>query len=150
MTIYFYTKNDPFFEFSNFAPYGIEIDGVWWDTIEHYFQAQKFDSMEYRERIRRARTPKDAAALGRSREVPIRSDWEAAKVEIMRAAILRKFRTHESPRQLLLSTKDEEIVENSPGDFFWGAGSDGTGLNKLGSILMEIRDQLRRESADTQ
>ncbi len=52
--IYFFTKNDPFYEFSNFAPFGVEEDGLYWPTVEHYFQAQKFTDPAYREKIRRA------------------------------------------------------------------------------------------------
>ncbi|HKC73877.1 MAG TPA: NADAR family protein, partial [Chloroflexota bacterium] len=43
MTIYFYsTREKPYGCFSNFSPHGFELDGVWWPTSEHYFQAQKF------------------------------------------------------------------------------------------------------------
>ncbi len=43
MTIYVYSQTDPFGELSNFAPFGVEIDGLWWPTVEHYFQARKFE-----------------------------------------------------------------------------------------------------------
>ena len=61
----------------------------------------------------------------------------------MRRAVLRKFETHAALRALLLSTGDEEIVENAPGDFYWGCGADGSGRNMLGRILMETREILR-------
>ena len=32
--------------------------------------------------------------MGRSREHPIRSDWEQAKDDVMRTAVRRKFETH--------------------------------------------------------
>src|SRR6266566_10027691 len=47
MTIYFYgSKGQPYGCFSNFSPHGFELDGTWWPTSEHYFQAQKL--MPYR------------------------------------------------------------------------------------------------------
>jgi len=52
MTIYFYTTNNEFGEFSNFSKHGVELDGLWWKTTEHYFQAQKFLDQEYKEKIR--------------------------------------------------------------------------------------------------
>ncbi len=61
----------------------------------------------------------------------------------MRKAVLRKFETHKDIRDILLSTDNEEIVENSPIDFYWGCGSDGSGKNMLGIILMEVREILR-------
>ena len=143
MTIYFYAQTDAYAEFSNFAPFGVEMDGVWWTTVEHYFQAQKFDNADYAEQIRRARKPKDAKALGMTRHLPLRPDWEDIKVDVMRAAVMCKFRTHPAPRALLLSTGTEDIVENAPMDAFWGCGPDGQGLNWLGRILMEVRSTLR-------
>lgn len=144
MTIYFYTKTDEYGDFSNFSKHGIEVNGLWWPTVEHFFQAQKFKDAEYQERIRNAYTPKQAAELGRSRKMPIRSDWESTKDQIMFAAVLKKFQTHNKLANLLLSTGSQDIVENAPGDYYWGIGRDGTGLNVLGKILCSVRDQLRQ------
>lgn len=145
MTIYFYTTNDQYGEFSNFSKYGIELDGLWWPTSEHYFQAQKFTDPEYQEKIRRAPDPKTAANLGRSRDVPIREDWEQVKDDVMRAAVLKKFQTHPKLLNLLLGTGDSRLVENAPGDYYWGCGADGSGKNRLGQILVEVRQQLRKQ-----
>ena len=35
-----------------------------------------------------------------------------------------------------------QVVEAAPHDFFWGCGTDGRGFNKLGRLLMELRDWL--------
>ena len=56
-----------------------------------------------------------------------------------------KFKTHPELRELLIATGDELLVERSPIDFYWGCGEDGSGLNRLGAILMEIRAELRAE-----
>ena len=143
MPILFYSTRGEYGPFSNFSKHGVEMDGQWYRTTEHYFQSQKFDNPEYRERIRIAHTPKDAARLGRSRKVRLRPDWEKVKDGIMFDAVLKKFETHDEIRDLLLSTGDEEIIENAPGDYYWGCGKDGTGKNKLGLILMEVRERLR-------
>ena len=145
-TIYFYSLREPFGEFSNFAPWGIEMDGEWWLTVEHYFQAQKFDNIAYRDQICAASDPKRAADMGRSRAHPLRADWEQVKDEVMLRTVLVKFQTHSALRDLLLSTGDKPIVENAPGDYYWGCGKDGTGRNRLGQILMQVRERLRGES----
>src|SRR5262249_60400178 len=106
-------------------------------------QAQKFAGNEHQLRIDRAKTPKEAARLGRDRSVRLRRDWESAKDDVMRRAVLRKFETHQDIRDVLLGTGDEELVENAPGDYYWGCGADGSGQNKLGKILMEVRSILR-------
>ncbi|KAG2454456.1 hypothetical protein HYH02_001475 [Chlamydomonas schloesseri] len=38
-----------------------------------------------------------------------------------------------------------ELVEASPHDYFWGAGYERTGQNKLGRLLMQVRDELLSE-----
>lgn len=144
--IYFYTPRDKYGEFSNFARFGVEMEGQWWKTVEHYFQSRKFHDRDYREKIRAAATPKEAAALGRSRRMAIREDWEQVKDGIMKAAVLKKFQTHANLRAMLLSTGEREIVENSPVDDYWGCGRDGSGKNRLGRILVEVREELRRAS----
>ena len=144
-TIYFYIKHEAYGEFSNFAPYGIEMNNLWWPTVEHYFQAQKFEDENYQEKIRTASKARDAANLGRSRKLPIRTDWEEVKEQIMYETVLKKFQTHKNLRKLLLDTENFKIVENSPIDYYWGCGQDGTGLNKLGEILMQVREELRND-----
>ncbi|GHO58965.1 NADAR family protein [Ktedonobacter robiniae] len=143
MPIYFYTAHEePHGCFSNFSRHGIDLDGAWWPTVEHYFQAQKFAGTPYANKIRIAFTPKQAADLGRSRQHPLRPDWEQVKDEIMLKAVRRKFELHTQLRKLLLATGAEELIENAPSDYYWGCGSDGSGQNKLGQLLMRIRMEL--------
>ena len=143
-TIYFYAQTDDYAEFSNFAPFGLAVDGLWWTTVEHYFQAQKFHDSGYREKIRHARRPKDAKNLGMTRQPPLRSDWETVKDGVMLEAVRIKFQTHAKLARLLLLTGECMIVENAPMDSYWGCGPDGSGLNKLGRILMTVREELQR------
>jgi len=143
--IAFYRVGDEWGEFSNFASFPIRLDGKIWPTSEHYFQAQKFGDPAYREKIRRTAPPMEAALLGRSRRQRLRRDWESVKDGVMRKAVLAKFTQHESLRQLLLSSGDAKLVEHTGNDSYWGDGGDGKGRNMLGHILMEVREQLRRE-----
>lgn len=146
MTIYFYSAREiPYGCFSNFSPHGFELDGRYWRTSEHYFQAQKFAGTPHEEEIRRAASPKIAANMGRSRQRPLRQDWESVKDNIMRKAVLQKFSTHADIRAVLLATDEEDIVENAPSDYYWGCGADGSGQNKLGKILMEVRAVLKNQ-----
>ena len=147
MTIYFYVEREkPYGCFSNFSAHGFLLDELYWTTSEHYFQAQKFIDTPYLEKVRQAKTPKDAANMGRNRSLPLRSEWEQVKDDAMRKAVLQKFKTHADIREILLATEDEVLVENSPFDYYWGCGKDGSGKNKLGQILMEVRQVMRLES----
>ncbi|YAF98624.1 MAG: NADAR family protein [Nodularia sp. CChRGM 3473] len=143
MTMYFYSDREQYGCFSNFSSHSFELDNLYWYTSEHYFQAQKFIGTFHVEQIRLVKTPKDAAKMGREKSRPLRQDWEKVKDDVMRKAVRRKFETHKDIRDILLSTDNEEIVENSPIDFYWGCGADGSGKNMLGIILMEVREILR-------
>lgn len=142
--INFYRTGEPFGEFSNFADFPIQLEGREWPTTEHYFQAQKFAGTHHEEAIRLAASPSAAARMGRERSRPLRRDWESVKDDIMREAVLAKFEQHPDLLSLLLSTGDAEIVEHTRNDSYWGDGGDGSGLNMLGRILVEIRERLRR------
>lgn len=144
MAISFYSaREEPYGCFSNFSPHGVHLDGEWWPTTEHYFQAQKFTDPAQQAQIRRAHSPKEAAERGRDRRRPLRKDWEKVKDEVMRRAVHCKFETHAEIRTILMDTGDEEIVENAPHDYYWGCGKLGGGQNMLGIILMEVRAALR-------
>jgi N-glycosidase YbiA len=142
-TIRFYNVSDPYGCFSNFAPYPIKLKGKVWPTSEHYFQAQKFAGTEHEEAIRREPSPMIAARMGRSRQRPLRHDWESVKDNVMREAVLAKFTQHPDLQEILLGTGDALLVEHTEKDRYWADGGDGSGKNRLGKILMEIRRQLR-------
>lgn len=131
-------------EFSNFANYGFQENGVYWKTVEHYFQAMKFpgDSL-YQEKIRFQTHAKDAKKLGQTRKIPIRSDWEQIKVKVMAHAVKAKFDNSQHLRYILDSTGESILVENAPNDYIWGCGKRGTGNNYLGKILMKLRTYYR-------
>ena len=140
--IKFYSQNDEYGEFSNFAAYPIVLKKNRWPTTEHYFQAQKFKDSQHLEQIRKANSPMIAARLGRDRTKKLRKDWESVKDNIMYDALLAKFTQHEDLKQLLLSTGDAKLIEHTSNDSYWGDGGHGRGRNILGIILMRVRDEL--------
>jgi ribA/ribD-fused uncharacterized protein len=140
----FYSTREEYGCFSNFAAAPIRLKGKLWPTSEHYFQAQKFAGTPREEEIRRAKSPAVAARMGRSRKHRLRPDWEKVKDAVMREAVLAKFTQHGDLRAVLLATGDAVLVEHTANDSYWGDGGDGSGLNRLGQILMSVRDHLRQ------
>lgn len=87
--------------------------------------------------------PSEAKSLGR--RIQLRDDWEIAKNSIMYDVCRAKFAQNPSLAKLLLETGDCELVEgNTWNDKIWGV-CDGEGENRLGKILMKIREELRGE-----
>lgn len=175
MSILFYEKGNPYYEFSNFYPSPITLNNSSYPTVEHFFQAQKFlgpnastADREYALWIMTADTPNKAFILANQRRKggyaanwnhsknnPVklndlittylergahpREDWESVKDNIMRQGIWAKFTQNPNLTNTLIGTGNNPIAENSPRDAYWGIGSDGSGLNMLGKILMEAR-----------
>jgi len=139
----FYGVKDPHGELSNFAPFPVRLKDRVWPTSEHYFQAQKFAGTEHEEAIRRAAGPMIAARMGRSRKRPLRPDWEQVKDAVMLEALRAKFEQHPELQRRLLQTGDAELVEHTKNDLYWADGGDGSGLNRLGRLLMQVRSELK-------
>jgi N-glycosidase YbiA len=140
--IKFYSVNDDYGEFSNFALYPIKIKGKKWPTSEHYFQAMKFESNKDQKDILNAKTPMEAARKGRDRKRKIKRNWESMKESVMRDALIAKFNQHASLRALLLATNDAKLIEHTENDAYWGDGGDGKGKNRLGILLMKVREEI--------
>ena len=171
-TIRFYeAKEQPYGAFCNYFISPITINGKRYQSVEHYFQSQKFHGVDekFEEVVRTAATPHQAKILARMQTAGgykwrttlnavilqyqrkgtrLRSDWESVKESVMLDGLRAKFSQHSRLEKLLLSTGDSSIVEASPRDSFWGCGADGKGQNKLGLLLMQVRSARRSSVND--
>ena len=132
---------------SNFYEAPITYEELTYRNNEAAFQAAKvtFD----RERFVNL-DPSAAKALGR--KVQLRSDWESVKDNVMYEVCKAKFSQNEDLKDKLLATGDEYLEEGTTGwhDNIWGNCScekckDIPGENRLGKILMRVREELRNE-----
>lgn len=144
--IYFYSTQSEYGCFSNFSRHSFHLEGRKWATSEHYFQAQKFiNSADHMEKVFQAKTPREAAKLGRDRSSPLREDWEQVKDDVMKRALYAKFKQNKDILVILLSTGNKYLIEETTDDYYWGCGTEKMGLNRLGTLLMEVRELLRKE-----
>jgi ribA/ribD-fused uncharacterized protein len=90
-----------------------------WPTSEHYFQAQKFVDTPHEEELRQTPTPMQVAEQGRSRNRPLRSDWQQVKDQVMYDAVFAKFDQHRDLKEILLQTNDALLVEHTTNDSYW-------------------------------
>lgn len=132
-----------------FSPFSFELDGCHWPTVEHYFQAMKFDDKSAREKIRSASTPEQARKRGRNRLRRPRKDWKTLKTIVMTRGLYIRAKTHPAIADALLATENRKLVENSSYDYFWGCGRDRRGQNQYGKVLMNVREKLRSETGST-
>jgi N-glycosidase YbiA len=157
--ILFFKRDREIFGFlSNYYDAPITIDGEAWRSTEFYYQAQKSHDPEYREVVRNAKSADHAKGIGsdprrskkarkrswfHGRHDALRTDWHDVKLTVMETAVRAKFHLNPQLQALLLATGDAELVEDSAHDPFWGVGRDGRGENRMGRLLMKVRQELR-------
>lgn len=125
---------------SNFYPCLIEFEGATYPSVEHAYQASKFEDPALRAAIKAAPTAASAKRLGKSRGM--KKNHGVNRIQIMTDLIRKKFQESEL-RSRLLETMNHELIEgNNWGDTFWGVCS-GVGENHLGKILIQVRKELQ-------
>ena len=143
--IRFYHSDQLWGQLSNFSRHAVFLLDRVWPTAEHFYQAQKFAGTPNEEAIRRCPSPmlaKRSATAARG-EYP-RSDWPKVKEDVMFMVLRAKFAQHPDLRMLLFESGDRKLVEHTEEDAYWGDAGDGSGQNRLGHLLMQVRDELRR------
>ena len=129
---------DDYWFLSNFSEYPVYYQGRIWPTAEHAYQAMKTSDLDLQEEIRKAATPGIAKKKGR--KVKLRKGWEALKYHIMTESVMSKFKQNPDIAKKLVETGDAHLAEgNDWGDTYWGT-VNGKGQNKLGHILMYVRN----------
>ena len=125
---------------SNFYESPVTWNGLTYLNNEAAFQSAKtFSDRECFTNL----DPSSAKKLGR--KVQLRNDWEKVKFDIMYEICKAKFSQNEELRNMLMATGVEYLEEgNTWGDRIWGTVND-IGENRLGKILMRVREELRSE-----
>lgn len=147
--IRFGRRNGIYPEFSNFWNCRVRWNGYVYSNTEAIFQAQKTLNEEEQLKFTNL-TGGQAKKLGRS--VSLRSDWESVKFQVMCDIVYAKFSQNEKLKELLLSTGDEYIVEDTSywHDNQWGyctceRCSNKQSKNMLGLALMFTRAKLMND-----
>lgn len=134
---------------SNFFTAPMVIDGRSFKTNEHFFQASKALDEETFEIIRNLKTPAETKRMGR--DIKLKKNWDNIKNDVMLKGLRVKFAIPELRKQLL-DTGDAPLIEgNNWHDQYWGrcdcSQHGGVGENWLGRLLMQLRDEIRKETA---
>ena len=122
---------------SNFYEASVTWDGITYKNNEAAFQAQKCPSRAHEFS---SLSPNIAKSLGR--RVLLRSDWEQIKEQVMYEICVAKFTQNPDLMSQLLQTEGTIEEGNYWHDTTWGVDlKTGQGHNKLGKILMRIREE---------
>lgn len=146
-----------FYVLSNFSAFRIQWRGRDFDTSEATYHWERFatgqegrspyfgaQAWAIADDIRFASSAHAAFKIAQENKGFQRADWNEIKVGVMRQIIRAKADQHEYVKRKLLATGNRELVENSWRDDFWGWGPNRDGLNMLGKLWMQVRDELRK------
>ncbi|MFD3501744.1 NADAR family protein [Streptomyces sp. NPDC058676] len=148
---------------SQWWPSPFTVDGVSYATAEHWMMARKarlFEDGEAERRVLAAGSPAAAKKVGRLVRGFDEAMWERERFGIVVEGSVHKFASDPELREFLLNTGKRVLVEASPVDRVWGIGLAADdeaaqnperwqGPNLLGFALMEARERLRGQRADT-
>ena len=134
---------------ANYSNHGFTKDGVFYKTVEHYYQSEKFDDPEIKNKIINADTPKEASNIGRDRNLKRIDDFKSIKNQVMFDGILEKFRQHRDIAYKLIETRNKKIAEATIDEYYWGIGKDKSGKNVIGDILVRVRERIKEEILDS-
>jgi ribA/ribD-fused uncharacterized protein len=158
--VFFFSGNPAlteFKEFSNMHEAKIQVDGITFPTVEHYFQwskAKMFGDTDIQAKILKTASPKSVKSYGKKVKGFDEESWNAKKDEVMRTAVKAKLMQHPDILKKLRDTGDRPIAEADPRGKYWGIGTSSDtskakdvakwpGQNKMGKILMELRTELK-------
>ena len=155
-SVVFLKTDEPFGGLSNMAGgYPIHVNGVRILTSEALYQVCRFPHLpEVQKLIIGQISPMTAKMRSKPYRKDSRPDWDQVRVRIMRWCLRMKLANNWNTfSALLLKTGERPIVEESRKDDFWGAkvvddGDTLVGMNVLGRLLMELREQVKQQGRD--
>lgn len=156
--VFFWREDEPNGMFSQWYKAPFVAEGITYPTCEHYMMAKKallFEDMRCYLGIMSADSPEDCKNIGRMVGNFDSIAWAKCSEEVVFNANLAKFSQHPQLKKALLATGSAILAEASPYDQIWGIGFSAddaeskkpekwTGQNKLGNVLMRVRETLRK------
>ncbi len=146
MAIKFYKEFGDYGYLATYSNHGFYVNNKYYKTSEHYYQSKKFTDESLINKVLECETPKEASNIGRDRKNKPRENWRLIKCDVMYDAVMYKFSSNQILMDKLISTGDEEIIEETVKEDFWGCGINKTGSNNYGKILCMVREKLKEES----
>lgn len=149
-----FKKNDgEYGGLSNMASiFPLEINGMKIKSSEALYQACKFpNNSDLQKKIITTNSPFTAKMYAKGKDT--RPDWFDIRIQVMRWCLRVKLaQNYHSFGKLLAMTKDNNIIEYSDRDTFWGAKKinefELKGINALGRLLMELRQEVQTKNTD--
>lgn len=142
---------------SNYSRFPFVIDGQTYHTVEQYYEVTKaryFGDYKTLKRMLKADSPSVCRKLARDIKGFDSTQWRSVCDSVMLHGVTEKFLQNADARKHLLRTEKSVIAAANNFDMYWGIGLaiddensrdllKWKGLNKLGVILMYVRQMLK-------
>jgi ribA/ribD-fused uncharacterized protein len=145
--IYFYEPEDEYGWLANFSDHPITIKAIYYKTVEHYFQSQKFTNNDIKNQVIRSINAEQAKLIAKENKDKRVGNWADIKEQVMARGIYAKFTQYEDLKLKLIQTGNKIIVEKTIDDYYWGCGLNNNGLNRMGVLLMKLRNKISDKNA---
>ena len=156
---YFWRSGSPF---SQWHPSTYKLDGYVYSCAEQgmmHGKALLFEDQATAQLILEAKSPREMKALGRKVGSFSEKIWKKNRWDIVYRNSVAKFAQNPHLYEALMSTAGKQLVEASPSDRVWGIGlheknarkiapNKWPGLNLLGDILTQVRDDFLKASEE--
>lgn len=162
----FHLTTEPHGCFSNWYYSPFQYAGIRYNCTEQYMMSQKValgHRFDLQQEIMESSDPARIKALVGKDSFPefiqIKAVWDKNCKHIVKRGVKVKFQQNPDLLQELLDTEDAILCECAGQDRIWGIGinlhdsswtdtTNWNGSNYLGIILMEVREELRKEQSD--
>ena len=149
MTVDFYKEFGELGFLANYSSHGFYKNNIYYKTVEHYYQSEKFNDLEIKNKIINCDTPKEASNIGRDRNLKRIDNFKDIKNSVMYDGLYLKFSQNKDIRSKLIETGDKLIREMTVKESYWGIGPNLDGENHIGHLLMKVREQVKLDVLET-
>ncbi len=127
---------------SNAFPAEMTFEGISYPCAESAFLASRYEDLAEKKRISSMKPEK---AKQKYAAFPGNSEWVKNQDSVMEEIVRQKFSQRHDLMEKLMETGNRYLVNGGKKDSYWGVHSiTWVGENRLGLILMKIRDEHRK------
>lgn len=145
MTVDFYKEFGELGYLANYSSHGFYKNNIYYKTVEHFYQSEKFNDLDIKNNIINCDTPKEASNIGRDRSLKRIDNFKDIKLNVMYEGLYLKFSQNKDIRSKLIETGNKTIREMSVKESYWGIGPNLDGDNHIGHLLVKVREKVKED-----
>ena len=135
-------RRNQLYGLSVYSEHQVTVAHKRWPSLAHFYNAMKFEGTRLEDRIRAISSPEEVPYVAYQYRDGVVKGWAEKRDRIMMQGLRAKFDQHPELAELLAGTS-RSLVFHSEEDSYYGDGGDGSGQNRLGTLLEELRSEFQ-------